>query len=230
MQSKFPCSLKPFPLERLCPLLSYSPMLDTKRPLLGLLRALSPPVWAAPALSASLHRGGVPSPAPIFVALLWTCSNRSAVLRWVNMMSTMDACRMEKLNVCFLCLWSSRTWYMSWGEHWILNRAFLRESCIYFSGFSVAFYLRAKSFLVFRVCRTVLFVEQNQRIGLLFNTFLLFLSHLDCPTCGRLGSFLQKWWLAFKYSVLDAAGWVDTLYDVSLFRFSRALWTHSGSF
>lgn len=230
MQFKFACSLKPFPLERLCPLLSYSPMLDTKRSLLGLPRALSPPLWAAPALSASLHRAGVLSSAPGQRRATKTCSNRSAVLRWVNKMNTMDAWQMGKLNVCFLCSWSSRTWYMSWGEHWILNRAFLTESCIYFSGFSVAFYLRAKSFLVFRVCRTVLFVEQNQRTELLFNTSLLFLSHLDCPTCGWLGSLLQKWWLAFEYSVLDAVGWVDTLYDVSLFRFSRALWTHSGSF
>jgi len=59
--------------------------------------------------------------------------------------------------------------------------------------------------------------------------FFVYFSHSDCPTCGQFGSLLQKRWLTFQHSLFDAVHWIDTLYDVSLFRISRALWTNSRS-
>ena len=49
------------PHERVCPLPSYGPILDTEMPLPGLPGAFSSPGWAAPSLSSCPHSGGVPS-------------------------------------------------------------------------------------------------------------------------------------------------------------------------
>ena len=83
VQNRFPLVYHNKPYRRVCSLLSYSPPLDTDRPLSGHLAAFSSPGWTAPALSVCPHRGRCSIPWIIFVSLLWTHSYRStSLLYW----------------------------------------------------------------------------------------------------------------------------------------------------
>lgn len=46
--------------------------------------------------------------------------------------------------------------------------------------------------------------KRSEKMQLTPFCFSLF-SHSDCPACGQFGSLLQKRWLAFQYSLFDAA-------------------------